>query len=455
MTDIDLILAPEIPAALGDGTPVTPALTPMPMVYGVIIPVYNHGGTLAKVIDEVLEKIPEATVFVINDGSTDSTADVLRELELQYPAGPHCALQIVHHRHNQGKGAALLTGFFAAREAGCTHAITIDSDGQHRVTDIFRLMQIGQLFPDDLIIGDRQMDFADVPARSKHGRDMSRFWMLLQTGQDVPDTQCGLRIYPLRHTLTLTHLFRRFDFETETLVRHAWAGLQVRSSPITCIYFTADDRITHFRPVRDTIRGVRLNVLLTTWRIINPVPCRKCQVSYQRPHVSWRDWSSWRFWKRQLGLAQCDALADAMLATAVGVGVLIAVLPLYGIQTLLAIYTARRLHINIPVTLLATQISLPPFIPILIFMNVQTGYLILHGRLLSPEFMVHQQLSWQGIFSTYLMPMLLGGLICGLSLGTAAVLITRAMLGRMHRQSAATRAAVPHDSATGNAEMTT
>ena len=442
--------------AAASAGPSPAAMLPLTAIsYAVIIPVYNHGGTLAKVVSEVLEKLPEAMVFVINDGSTDSTSEVLRNLEEQCSSGPANLLRILNHQRNQGKGAALLTGFAAARDAGCTHAITIDSDGQHLVSDIFRLMRISQLFPDDLIIGDRQMDFADVPARSKRGRDMSRFWMILQTGQDVPDTQCGLRIYPLKHTLTLTHIFRRFDFETETLVRHAWAGLQVRSSPITCIYFTADDRITHFRPVRDTIRGVRLNVILTTWRIINPMPCRKCRISYQRQPVSWRDWSSWRFWKRQLGLAQCDALADAMLATAVGVGVLIAVLPLYGIQTLLAIYTARRLHINIPVTLLATQISLPPFIPILIFMNIQTGYLILHGRFLSPQFMEHQQLSWQGIFSTYLMPMLLGGLICGLTLGTLAVLMTRAMLGRMHRKSAAARAAVALDSATGPAEMTT
>ena len=454
MTDMDLTHAPRIAATISDETDAMSAATQSEIVFSVIIPVYNHGGTLEKVIDEVLETLPEATVFVINDGSTDSTADVLRKLELQYPAGPNGALRVLHHRRNRGKGAALLTGFAAARNAGCTHAITIDSDGQHRVADIFRLMRMGRLFPDDLIIGDRQMDFADVPARSKRGRDMSRFWMLLQTGQDVPDTQCGLRIYPLRHTLTLTHLFHRFDFETETLVRHAWAGLKVRSAPITCIYFTADNRITHFRPVRDTIRGVRLNVMLTTWRIINPMPCRKCHASHDSPNVSWRDWSNWRFWKRQLGLAQCDALADATLATAVGVGVLIAVLPLYGIQTLLAIYTARRLHVNIPATLLATQISLPPLIPILIFINIQTGYLMLHGRLLSPEFMEHQQLSWQGIFSTYLGPMFLGGLICGLALGTAAVLITRAMLARMHRKSAALSTAAALDSVPGSPEMT-
>ncbi len=408
---------------------------PQSIVYAVIIPVYNHGGTLAKVIDDVLARLPEATVFVINDGSTDTTAGVLQTMEMRYPPGPGCPLRILRHRHNQGKGAALLTGFAAAGDAGCTHAITIDSDGQHLVSDIFRLMQISQLFPDDLIIGDRQMDFADVPVRSKRGRDMSRFWMLLQTGQDVPDTQCGLRIYPLKHTLTLYHIFRRFDFETETLVRHAWAGLQVRSAPITCIYFTAENRITHYRPVRDTLRGVRLNVMLTTWRIINPVPCRKCHVPYEIQRVSWRDFYRWSFWKWQLGFAHCDALADSMLATAVGVGVLIAVLPIYGAQTILAIYTARRLHINIPVTLLATQISIPPLIPFLIVMNIETGNLLLHGSLLSPHVLLQRSLSWRELFGTFLGPLMLGGLICGLALGAAAVLLTRNMLGRMHRKT--------------------
>jgi glycosyltransferase involved in cell wall biosynthesis len=410
------------------------AAIPQASVYAVIIPVYNHGGTLAKVVDDVLAQMSEATVFVINDGSTDSTAGILQTMQQRYPAGPDCPLRILDHRRNEGKGAALLTGFSAARDAGCTHAITIDSDGQHLVSDISRLMRISQLFPDDLIIGDRQMDFADVPVRSKRGRDMSRFWMMLQTGQDVPDTQCGLRIYPLKHTLTLYHIFRRFDFETETLVRHAWAGLQVRSAPITCIYFTAENRITHFRPVRDTLRGVRLNVMLTTWRIINPVPCRKCHVSSEIGHIAWRDFYNWRFWKRQLGFAQCDALADSMLATAVGVGVLIAVLPLYGVQTLLAIYTARRLHINIPVTLLATQVSLPPIIPFLVVMNIETGNLLLHGHWLSPHMILARQLSWRELFTAFLGPMMLGGLICGLALGTVAVLLTRNLLARMHRK---------------------
>ncbi|MGC8623687.1 MAG: DUF2062 domain-containing protein [Phycisphaerae bacterium] len=407
---------------------------PQALIYAVIIPVYNHGKTLSKIVDEVLTRLPETMVFVINDGSTDSTEAVLHALETRYASGPHSLLHIVRHRRNRGKGAALLTGFAAAWQAGCTHAITIDSDGQHLPTDIFRLMQISHLFPDDLIIGDRQMDFANVPARSKRGRDMSRFWMMLQTGQDVPDTQCGLRIYPLQHTRTLRHLFRRFDFETETLVRHAWAGLQIRSAPITCIYFSAADRITHFRPVWDTLRGVRLNVLLTTWRIINPFPCRKCHIAYEYQKVHWRDIGNWYFWKRQLGLSHCDALADAMLATAMGVGVLIAVLPLYGIQTILALYTARRLHINIPVTLAATQLSLPPLMPILIFMDIETGNLILHGSFPATSITAYRSLSWFEIFGKFLGPLLLGGLVCGLALGTIAVLLTRAFLASRHRQ---------------------
>ena len=434
--DHDTVRTPHrvsnIASTRASGAPDTCA-TPQTIIYAVIIPVYNHGKTLGNIVDEVLTRLPETMVFVINDGSTDSTEEVLCELEKRYASHADSPLHIVRHRRNRGKGAALWTGFAAAWQAGCTHAITIDSDGQHLPTDIFRLMQISHLFPDDLIIGDRQMDFANVPARSKRGRDMSRFWMMLQTGQDVPDTQCGLRIYPLKHTLTLKHLFHRFDFETETLVRHAWAGLHIRSAPITCIYFSAADRITHFRPVRDTIRGVRLNVLLTTWRIINPFPCRKCTIAYDLQKVHWRDIFNWHFWRRQLGLAHCDALADSMLATAMGVGVLIAVLPFYGLQTLLAIYTARRLHINIPVTLAATQISLPPLMPILIFIDIETGYLILHGSFLSTSISAYRNLSWFQIFGNFLGPLLLGGLVCGLALGTAAVLLTRAFLKRIHR----------------------
>ncbi len=121
--------------------------------------------------------------------------------------------------------------------------------------------------------------------RSKRGRDAATFWLRVQTGQHIPDSQCGLRIYPLQHVLAVHYRFRRFDFETEILARMAWGGLTIRSIPVTCIYFPAAKRVSHFRPVIDTLRGVRVNVFLVARRLF-PLPFRTLCVHDEEPGVS-------------------------------------------------------------------------------------------------------------------------------------------------------------------------
>ncbi len=410
------------------------------MRFAVLVPVYNHGGSVGRVVRDIAARFVDCKIIVINDGSTDQTAAaidaLLKDMAQTAPAAAQ-RIHVITLAKNQGKGAALLAGFQAAHALNATHALTTDADGQHLVSDMVRVMQFSRLFPDDLIIGDRQMDNYPVPPSSKKGRDLSRFWLWIQTGQDVPDSQCGLRVYPLSHTLTLgRHWFKRFDFESETLARHAWAGMHIRSTPITCLYFSAEERITHFRPVRDTLRGVRLNVLLVIRRLL-PLPRPKRRAVYCRSpekptdtpgYVAWHNRHTWKAVVRELFTAH---LADARLPTAVGVGLLIGFFPAYGLQTLLAIYVARRIHLNVAVTVLASQISIPPLTPLCILASVEVGSLLLYGHGLSPGMVHWRHLTGLQVLKTFLAPVLVGGIVCGLIVGTTGLFITPHIMARI------------------------
>ncbi len=407
-----------------------------PPIFAVIIPVYNNPSTVAKIIADVLSGFPAARVFVINDGSTDRTATVLQDLAQGLPALQAQRLSLLTHHKNCGKGTALETGFQAAFAARCTHVITMDADGQHLLADMLKLTQTATIFPEDLIIGERQMDLSVVPKNSIRGRDLSRFWLWLQTGQDVPDSQCGLRVYPLIYTMKLRHWFHRFDFETETLVRHAWGGVHIRSVPITCIYFAGEQRVSHFRPFRDTVRGVRLNVLLTTrrlmpWPVIKLIHRPSLHSIFRRDkHAYW----SLSYWKALIFQMLQNNSSNAQLSAAIGVGILIGLLPIYGVQTVIAIWVADRLHLNLPATLLGTEVSITPTMPFWLLLSTETGHLLLHGTLVPWNFAGWTSLSVAEFFeklgSDFLPSFLLGGLVVALAFGTIGLLLTRAALNR-------------------------
>ncbi len=440
LSQSSISLAGPAPAKANMNAEMPRATALPPMRFAIIVPVYNHGGTVGDVVRAIAGKFVDARLIVVNDGSTDQTGQTLvntaHELQEHCPTAA-ARLHIITLPRNRGKGAALLAGFRAAAAADCTHALTTDADGQHLIADMMRVMQVSRLFPQDLIIGDRQMDDHAVPSSSKKGRDLSRFWLWLQTGQDVPDSQCGLRVYPLASTLQLgSHWFKRFDFESETLARHAWAGMAIRSTPITCLYFSPTERITHFRPFRDTVRGVRLNVLLVIRRLL-PIPCPKCRpkptgstdTGVSSPaYLAWHNRHVWKSLIRGLFTAN---LKDSRLPTAVGVGLLIGFFPAYGLQTLLAVYVARRLHLNVAVTVLASQISIPPLTPFCILLSVEAGSWLLHGHGLSLASLDWRHVSALQMLRTFLAPMIVGGIACGLVAGTVGLFVTRNIMARV------------------------
>ena len=210
----------------------------------VVIPAYNHGQRIEEVIGECVQL--QLPVFVVDDGSTDNTAEILAHVP---------GITVLHHKENQGKGAALLTGFRAAAQH-CDWAVTLDADGQHCPADAVKLLNAAAGGQRPLIIGARQgMNNAHVPWTSRFGRGFSNFWVRVSGGPRVSDSQSGFRLYPLPETLELPVQARRFQFEVEVLVSARHQGMDVLEVPVQVIYQEGSERISHFRPFVDFRRN--------------------------------------------------------------------------------------------------------------------------------------------------------------------------------------------------------
>lgn len=216
----------------------------------VLIPTYNNAATLADVVSRSLSQgLP---VLVVDDGSTDSTPDILKTLE----SSNSLALTCIRHPRNMGKGTALKTGFKEAKRLGYSYVITLDSDGQHFPEDIPVLLK--EKGVRSLVVGSRSIRGKD--GSSSFANNFSNFWFRLYTWVDLPDTQTGYRLYPLNDLPGLWLLSSRYEAELTLLVFSAWKGLTLKPVPVKVAY--PEDRVSHFRPVKDFARITLLNTIL-------------------------------------------------------------------------------------------------------------------------------------------------------------------------------------------------
>jgi glycosyltransferase involved in cell wall biosynthesis len=227
--------------------------------FAFVIPVYNHAGTVAQVVkDAQTLRFP---VFVVDDGSTDNTYDQIKEI---------AGIQILRHQLNQGKGAAIMTGF-AAASAVADWAITIDADGQHYPQDAMRLIKAIPKKIRPIVVGARaDMTGEHIPWTSRFGRKFSNFWVRTSGGPDISDSQSGFRIYPLPEALNLGTKARRFQFEVEILVQATRDGIPVIEAPVRVNYSPNGERISHFRPFVDFLRNSSTFTRLIFTRIFPP-----------------------------------------------------------------------------------------------------------------------------------------------------------------------------------------
>lgn len=322
----------------------------------VIVPTYNNERTLKRVLDGVLEYTD--SVLVVNDGSTDSTSEILKN----YPQ----IIQI-HLPENKGKGNALAIGFKVAKEKGFKNAITIDSDGQHYPDDIPNFIEaLKSESAPVLLIGNRNMNQDGIPKKSSFGNRFSNFWFWFETGIKLEDTQSGYRLYPLDY-LPEKFYTKKFEFEIEVIVRTAWKGVKVKNIPVKVLY-DMDERVSHFRPFRDFTRISILNTVLVTITLLYIIP-RNFLRNFKKKSFK-------QFIKEDI-LGSKDS--NKIKSLSIALGVLFGILPVWGFQTFLTIFFAVTFRWNKVLAFAFSNVSIPPMIPLIIWLSLKVGGFVVPG----------------------------------------------------------------------------
>ena len=213
----------------------------------ILIPAFRPGGALSALVDELTAHF--AVIVIVDDGSGPEFRPLFDALE----ARPH--IRVLRHAVNLGKGAALKTGLnhFLCHCDGYSGVVTADADGQHTPEDILRVAQESTAHPDNLILGTRQFT-GRVPLRSRLGNQITRVVLRAVSGQDLADTQTGLRGIPRVQIPAYLRLQSSgYDFELDMLIAAREHSFPVRQEPIGTIYRDGN-RSSHFNPLIDSMK---------------------------------------------------------------------------------------------------------------------------------------------------------------------------------------------------------
>ena len=363
------------------------------MKFCVVIPCFNHATTIAAVTQSAKFFCP---VIVVDDGSTQPLPEL-----------PDC--EIIRLEKNSGKGAALRMGFQRAAELEFTHAITMDADGQHFAEDLSKFLAAANAQPNALIVGVRDFFAAGCPTHRRRSNAVSTFWFRVETGVRLGDTQCGFRCYPLALTKNLKAKSERYAFELEFMVRASWVSTQIVAVPVKCTY--ADGiRNSHFRPVRDLAHITIMNIglVLQSWF----VP--------QELRAAWSHGEKKGFREATKEIFSDHAHEPFRLALAVGIGLFCGLAPIWGFQMISTLALAHRLRLNKMIALLASNISIPPVIPFILYGELVLGHRVCTGGTL--EFS-RKEIS-RALVLQYFWQWCIGSLILAIALGLIGIITT-------------------------------
>lgn len=217
-----------------------------------VLPCYRHEAQLRRFLPQILKTgLP---VLVVDDGNVPAIA-------------PIEGVEIVRCDTNGGKGAALIAGAKRAASKGYTHLVQIDADGQHSVEDALAMVAISRAEPETLFSGFPLYD-ASVPKARLKGREVTRFFLRIETGVTRLDGLCGCRVYPLQHFLQVCDRVRarRMGFDVEILVKWIWQGLPLKQQNVRVVY--PKDGASNFQMVRDNVGFFMLHTRLCCLRVL-------------------------------------------------------------------------------------------------------------------------------------------------------------------------------------------
>lgn len=214
----------------------------------VLIPVYDHETCLADIVRALRTK--NLPVILVDDGSHRSCA-----LEIERIANTVPGVFMTRNAINGGKGAAVITGFETAANAGFTHVLQVDADGQHDLLAVDDFLADARANPEAMICGAPVYDDS-IPTARLNGRRISNWWVHVNSLTNaVEDALCGFRVYPLSAVtavLKREHVGQRMDFDLEILVRLLWQGTKIINRKVRVTY--PKDGVSHFDLVRDNLR---------------------------------------------------------------------------------------------------------------------------------------------------------------------------------------------------------
>lgn len=228
-----------------------------------VVPSHNHW----RALPSILETLREAglRVYIVDDGSGEPAKSALQALH-----DPERGILVERSDVNQGKGAAVLSGFGRAIADGYTHAIQVDADGQHDLSALPRLLSAAERYPAALVSGEAVYD-QSVPLGRKLGRWITHVWVWIETlSLRVRDSMCGFRVYPLEAVQCLIDkratIGQRMDFDTEILVRLFWIGTPMLGIPVRVIY--PPGNLSNFDYLKDNWRITRMHTRLVVTMLL-------------------------------------------------------------------------------------------------------------------------------------------------------------------------------------------
>jgi len=299
------------------------------------VPTFDNPATLADVVSELLISSTN-DILVVDDASKIQAETLLKNLRESSLSNSE-RLFIVRFDENQGKGIALRKAFQWALDNNYTHVLSSDADAQHPASEVLKVYKRSLIEPWSLVIGNRNMNTANVPGISQFGRKFSNFWVKYQTDAPIADSQSGLRCYPLIHVQNWNFFTRRFDFEIEVLIRLIWSGVDVVEEPVQVVYQEGSARVSHFDKLWDNVRITALNTLLIILSLLK------------------------------------EQSSPLKLAAAFGVGIFVGCTPFYGFHLLICAAISFFLKLNFLGLFAGSQISLPFIAPFLVSASIFIG----------------------------------------------------------------------------------
>jgi len=226
------------------------------MEFCFVIPCYNHDIVIKDTIKSLCDfNFP---IVLVDDGSQVSTRDILKNIAQEFPL-----VTLIHRKENGGKGAAMQTGLSAAIEMNLTHAIQVDADGQHDLSDIIKFIETAKASPNSLVSGQPVYDDSISKGRY-YGRFITHFWVGIETlSFKVIDSMCGFRVYPLNayeKLIEKSTLGNRMDFDIEVMVKMMWQGVPVNFVKTKVHY--PEFGISHFHAFKDNVIITKMHTRL-------------------------------------------------------------------------------------------------------------------------------------------------------------------------------------------------